>query len=243
MNGTGAPEQQKRGKARQDGADVPKPHVHRRKRHRHSVTVNPGNDPARAHAAAHLRPNVTAATLICAYGQRKGRYALDADALVSELKKHEEAVNSGDLSRAEAMLIAQAHALDSLFGTLARAAAVQTCLQRYQTLLQLAFKAQGQCRATLQTLVEVKYPKQTHFVRQQNVAVNQQVNNGPSVNSRARGTALNPTNELLEVPSSERLEFDAASSPSAPDSPLATVDKVDRPQNPGWKKSRSNERL
>src|SRR5688500_2696158 len=101
MNGTGAPEQHKRGKAPQDGAVAPKASPHRRKRHRQAVTVDPENDPARAHAAAHLRPNVTAATVISAYGQSKGRYVLDADALISELEKHEKAVNSGDLTRAE----------------------------------------------------------------------------------------------------------------------------------------------
>jgi hypothetical protein len=85
-----------------------------------------------------------------------------------------------DLSDAEAMLIAQATALNAIFSELARRAAVNMgeYLQATETYLRLALKAQAQCRATLQTLAEIKSPHPVAFVKQANIANGpQQVNN------------------------------------------------------------------
>lgn len=89
-------------------------------------------------------------------------------------------VKAGDLSDVEATLTAQAATLDTVFNELARRAALNMGehLSATETYLRLALKAQAQCRATLETLAEVKYPKAATFVRQQNVAYQQQVNNG-----------------------------------------------------------------
>ena len=89
-------------------------------------------------------------------------------------------ITDGDLSSIEERLISHATALDAMFNELARRAALNMgqnldITERY---LRLAFKAQAQCRTTLETLAEVKYPKAATFVRQQNVAYQQQVNNG-----------------------------------------------------------------
>ncbi|WP_091876669.1 hypothetical protein [Massilia yuzhufengensis] len=46
-----------------------------------------------------------------------------------------------------------------------------------ETYLRLAIKTHAQCRSTLDTLAEVKYPQAATVVRQQNVAYQQQVNN------------------------------------------------------------------
>ncbi len=44
--------------------------------------------------------------------------------------------------------------------------------------MRLALKAQNQTRTTLQTLAELKAPKQIAFVRQANIGNQVQVNNG-----------------------------------------------------------------
>lgn len=110
---------------------------------------------------------------------------------------------AGDLSDIEARLASQAVALDIMFTELARRAAVNmgTHLGATETYLRLALKAQGQSRATMQTLAEVKYPKTATFVGQQNNAYQQQVNNGgvsglPSSDTRV-SEKNNSTNELL----------------------------------------------
>jgi hypothetical protein len=77
-----------------------------------------------------------------------------------------------DLSDAEAMLMAQAAALNAVFTELARRAAVNMgeYLQATETYLRLALKAQAQCRATLQTLAEIKNPHPVAFVKQRCLA-------------------------------------------------------------------------
>ena len=48
-----------------------------------------------------------------------------------------------------------------------------------ETHLKLAFKAQSQCRTTLETLAEIKSPRSVAFVRQANTSAGpQQLNNG-----------------------------------------------------------------
>lgn len=85
----------------------------------------------------------------------------------------------GDLSDVEATLVAQAITLDTIFNDMAgRVSDQHGNLQVMETLLRMGLKAQAQCRATLETLVEIKHPKGATFVKQQNVGYQQQVNNG-----------------------------------------------------------------
>ena len=94
--------------------------------------------------------------------------------------------------RTEAILAIRVHTLDAIFNNLARQAALNAgeYLSAPETYLRLAFKAQSQCRATLETLAAIKNPAPVAFVRQANIALGrQQVNNAasPVVNvSRAR---------------------------------------------------------
>lgn len=98
-------------------------------------------------------------------------------------------VKGGDLSEVEATLTAQAIALDAIFNGLAKRAVLHmgAHMGACETYLRLALKAQAQCRATLETLAEVKYPRVPTFVRQQNVACQQQVNNGASATAGNQG--------------------------------------------------------
>jgi hypothetical protein len=105
----------------------------------------------------------------------KGTFATDEKitlcSFIDVMEEKVDKVKSGDMSGLEATLTAQAITLDAVFNELAKRAAnsilhTQTC----ETLLRLALKAQAQCRATIETLAEVKQPKSATFVKQQNVA-------------------------------------------------------------------------
>ena len=64
---------------------------------------------------------------------------------------------------------------------MARRAAVSVgdYINATEVYLRLALEAQTQCRATIQTLFEIKNPQPVAFVRQENIANRpQQVNNG-----------------------------------------------------------------
>ena len=124
------------------------------------------------------------------------------------------AANGGDLKSAEQMLIAQAAALNAIFNEMARRSGqnmgVHTAAA--EMYMRLAFKAQSQCRTTIETLAEMKNPPVV-FARQANITSGpQQVNNG--VPTQAAKT-VSPPNELLEDVSNEGNRMDARASPAA----------------------------
>ena len=104
------------------------------------------------------------------------------------LKETAQGLNDGDLSAAVTMLAVQAVALNAMFVELARVGQANMFkapdyADRY---LRLAFKAQGQSRATLETLAAIKNPP-VLFARQANInnGGQQQVNNGPARDNTA----------------------------------------------------------
>ncbi len=97
---------------------------------------------------------------------------------ISALSDKITTIQNGDMQPIEAMLIGQAQALQTMFVSLGRQATSKTQLAQYTAFMNLALKAQSQSRATIQALVELKYPKQTNFVKQANIASgHQQINN------------------------------------------------------------------
>ena len=112
--------------------------------------------PAEAVAHTALRPTVQAALTLMGYNKVFGEMSVKT--LVTDLGKQCELANSGDLRRAEAILTAQAHTLDAIFHKLARKATRSEYLNQLEVHLRLALKAQSQCRATLETLAEIKKP-------------------------------------------------------------------------------------
>lgn len=160
-----------------------------------AVTAKDEAEAKKRIAELFLSPELNAARLTCAYNQNP----LDLMEVAGKLAEHARAATDGDLSHTEAMLINQAHALQAMFVNLAERAQNQTCIPQIQCLMGLALKAQAQCRATLQTLAEVKFPKAATFIRQANIAHQQQVNNGtaPPHDPRAREAEPLSSNELL----------------------------------------------
>lgn len=148
-------------------------------------------------------------------------------------------VQGGDLADAEAMLMAQASTLDAIFNSLARRAALNVGqhMNAVDLYLRLAMKAQGQCRTTLETLAEIKYPKAATFIRQQNIANQQQVNNGAEAGFRsntrtgARGEKVEPSNELLTEARSETLDTAGAGSTIGTDSRVGAMAEINRAEN------------
>ena len=149
-----------------------------------------------------MKPQFSAASTIQAV---HGGDLLDVNNVAAQLMHEAKAVNAGSLARSEEMLVCQMHSLDAIYNKLARLG--DTVLLRNidqgETLFRLAFKAQSQCRATVEALAEIKNPRQVAFVKQANIAGgNQQVNNGttdarPSVSDTAKWVA----EQLDDIPS------------------------------------------
>ena len=101
-------------------------------------------------------------------------------------------LQKGDLSILEEMLLSQAFALNMAFNSLSVRATRQQDVSTMQMLMNLCFKAQNQSRATIDSLVQLKQPSNTTFVKQANIAQgHQQVNNLAEKN-------ITPQNELLK---------------------------------------------
>lgn len=131
-------------------------------------------------------PNtLTARTFLCALAGE-----LDIHQSVAAVGERVAAVQGGDLKKLEATLTAQTVALDAIFNEMARRAAMNMgeYLIATETYMRVALKAQAQCRATVETLFEMKHPPAAvAFVHQANIANGpQQVNNGPAPLPRPR---------------------------------------------------------
>ena len=179
--------------------------------------------------AEHLTGGPFAALRVIAaaeHGQGGNGQDIDVPGLEATLREQGEAVNAGNLAQAEAMLMNQATALQSLFSRLAARAMGWDELAPFEAYMRMALRAQSQCRTTLETLANIKNPP-TVFARQANIAHGpQQVNNGtPEPGSRA-GKSENPQNQLLEADYGERLDTGTAGAAIGADPQLATVDAI-----------------
>jgi len=170
--------------------------------------------------------SVNGAAVMDAYG--KSAFGdQDINVLADELSTKIKQVHNGDLQHCESMLVGQAHALQSIFVSLARKAANQEYMKNYEGFLRLALKAQNQSRMTLETLAAIKNPPVV-FAKQANInhgSGNQQVNNGvPAPTSRTEEIKNEP-NQLLEVDhGSKTLDTRTASRTGLKDKAMATVD-------------------
>jgi hypothetical protein len=181
-----------------------------------------------------LQPSINAAAVIQSYtGAMLGKEP-DINVLIDRLRDSFKSVKDGDLSSLEAMLVGQATALQSLFTSLARRAQAQQSQRHLEAFLGLALKAQAQSRATIQAVVELKYPRQVAFVKQANISHGpQQINNGPGVatdtHSRTEENRFQQ-NKLLEDQSDGRTYLDtgATTTASRSDPALGTVEAVHR---------------
>ena len=95
---------------------------------------------------------------------------VDITELMTDMQGKFKQVNDGDLSTMEGMLVGQALALQTIFTSLAQRAALNAgeYMDAADKYLRLALKAQSQCRATLETLANIKnppivYAKQANF--------------------------------------------------------------------------------
>ncbi len=157
---------------------------------------------------------------------------LDLTAMHARMMGAAKDAAAGDLATLERMLSGQAQTLNIMFTELARRAAANMGqhLDATETYLRLALKAQAQSRATVEALAEIKNPRAVAFVKQANIAQQQQVNNGmqPSAPARAQ-EPTNSRNELLEAPSHEQgMDTRTTPAPARCNTELETVGAVNR---------------
>lgn len=139
-----------------------------------------------------------------------------------------EEIKRGDLSNLEAMLYSQAVALNVMFTSLSRRASIQHDFDIKASITSLALKSQNQSRNTIQTLINLKQPNQTSFIKQQTNVANghQQINNG--VEKASPEKLLNESIELLEVNHGKWLDGGTKAKTKGVNSELEALGEVHR---------------
>lgn len=176
-------------------------------------------------ATLHINPTINAASLITAI-KKKGHVGsilnqvrdddkgLQVGHVLEEVVNANDKVLAGDSEEIESLLINQAKALDAVFYQYMGKTLSAELIIQMQAFSQLALKAQNQCRNTLATLSELKNPSKPTFIKQQNNAAIQQVNNVEKVEVKKSEISENfqkSANELLEVKNNEWLDTRAQS--------------------------------
>jgi hypothetical protein len=140
---------------------------------------NTGEERGRKYAELTTSPELAAYRVINAVEQNSGiEKNLDVPTLIETLRTQGQAVNNHDLAQAEAMLLNQATALQSLFARLTEKAFSAKHISQFNDFMRVALRAQNQCRATIESLSALKNPPIV-YARQANVTNGpQQINNG-----------------------------------------------------------------
>lgn len=137
--------------------------------------------------------------------------------IFKKIKETNEKIAPGDTQHLEDMLLNQAHTLEAIFYSCTHHMLSGEYLNQVRVYSDIALKAQKQCRNTIMAIADLKNPRQTTFVKNQNNAVNQQIN---------LENKLSTTNELLEH-RHDSMDIRTPITPISDNPQLETVDKID----------------
>lgn len=147
----------------------------------------------------------------------------EVTAVAAALSKQVDKMLEGDTRRIEDTLMTQAQTLNALFHQMTRQMASSELLVHMQAYADIALKAQNQCRQTLAVLAELKSPRRTTVIKQQNNAITQQVNNSTSAENVTENKI--PANELLSLEKKdETMDFRRAIKTIIANTKLATLE-------------------
>ena len=183
------------------------------------IRVEPEADNTKSKVAATIacEPTFKAALTAQLYAPAPGQ-ELDTVAMHSKTAELAYYAKNEGLGEIEVMMAAQIYALDSIFHyTAGRAKANMGQYPHAADMyMRLALKAQTQCRSTAETLSAIKNPRA--YIRQTNIAQNQQVNNSGNFSDQA--------NELLSEQKHETLDFGGKSASGRTNSALAALEAI-----------------
>ena len=190
------------------------------------IKAQEGKSDAQRLAETSLDPAVNAASTVLAFN--RGTFGETGVTETYEaLQEAARKVRAGDMSGPEAILVAQAEALSAIFVELARRSALNMgeYIEASEKYMRLALKAQVQCRATIETLADLKNPPLV-IARQANISTGpQQVNNGAAPRAEV---SSNQPNELLEHSHEQRLDLGATAAPIRSDPALVPMEAGNR---------------
>lgn len=209
------------------------------------IQLKKGQDVSQANAEQLAEGVASNAFLALLFGQHSGfAKSSEMSALAEATQQAVDRAKRGGTEQADALLTSQAIALNAVFLEMSRRAALNMGehLGAMETYMRLALKAQSQCRATMESLAEIRNPRAVAFVRQANIAGgHQQINNGPGPEDStsaqpARAGGKRRPNELMEeIPDAQWLDPGAAVQAVPRDPEMAALGAGDRPSQRRWK--------
>jgi hypothetical protein len=125
---------------------------------------------------------------------------LDLGTIATELVASARRLIEGNTKEIEMTLLSQAQTLNVLFHHMLTQITSMDMVNQIQIFADIALRAQNQSRKTLAILADLKNPRRATFIKQQNNAVNQQINNGSQIKN-----CENPTNELVTEVKNEKM--------------------------------------
>lgn len=157
--------------------------------------------------------------------------AADISTLIKQVDELSSDVIDGNNRKVQGMLITQSKTLQVIFNHMASKAVETKTMEGLKIYMDIALKAQNQCRNTLLALNEIQNPPQQQtIVRQQNVAINQQVNNQTEMLDN-KTEVIDFTNELISEGNHASLDIGRTLKAGTVDQKAKAVVKVDRSHN------------
>lgn len=129
---------------------------------------------------------------------------LDLGTIAKELAQSAGRLVDGNTREIEMILLSQAQTLDVLFHRMLTQLSAMQMVNQIQVFADIALRAQNQSRKTLAVLADLKNPRRATFIKQQNNAVNQQVNN--TVKQDNSKISENLANELVSKVKHEKMD-------------------------------------
>jgi len=157
---------------------------------------------------------------------------LDCPTVMSELIDSAKQLNNGNLSEIEQMLMTQAKTLDYLFYDSLNKLSGIDMINQIQVFTDIAFRSQTQCRKTLAVLAELKHPRRATFIKQQNNAITQQVNNAVKSKPEHFENSKKVANELLSEVNHATLDIRGTSEAIGINQKVGAMEAVNRRENP-----------
>jgi predicted RNA-binding protein YlxR (DUF448 family) len=170
-------------------------------------------------------------------------HTLDSLSIMKILDKSADKINKGNINEIESMLMIQAKTLENIFYDALRKLSRTEMIPQLQVFADIAFRAQNQSRKTLMQLAEIKSPRRATFIKQQNNAINQQVNNDLESKTENSKNSEKLANELIPELNRETMDNRGTIQTISINPTTETLEPLNRPNNPRRKKYQQDECL
>lgn len=153
----------------------------------------------------------------------------DVKSLLTKIHEQKESMIQGNTSIMEEILAGQAQTLQALFHFYAHRIPYCETVEKMQVYSDLLIKMNNNCRKTFLAIQQIKNPSPTTFIKQQNNATNQQVNNDTKTDSEEK--LVNTANELLKESKHETVDRRRTDKTSRANLQMAPMGKINRSNN------------